>query len=199
MTSFLHDLRLRGTLEAIREQGARTILDLGCGEGDLLLRIVTDHCVRRIVAVDKSGDALARLKSRYVSSRPSPACQLETRHDSIANLGAELSGFDCAVMVEVVEHMDKGELEGAELAVFSTLRPASVIVTTPNAEFNELLGVPAHRFRHPDHRFEWTRAQMQDWARSVAMSYGYGMCTRPLAGSHPRLGGPSQMAIFTRV
>ncbi len=198
MTSFLHDLRLRGTLEAIREQQASTILDLGCGDGDLLMRLAADRGVQRIVAVDKTGDVLARLKSRYARAGNTVASRLEVRQESIARLGVELAGFDCAVLVEVVEHMDRHELRAAETAVFATLRPARVIVTTPNAEFNLLLGVPPHRFRHPDHRFEWTRIEMQDWARSVAQRFGYGLATRDLAGRHPRFGGPSQMAIFTR-
>lgn len=198
MTSFLHDLRLRGTLEAIGEQAACSILDLGCGDGDLLLRLAADPLVQRIVAVDKSGDVLARLKSRHARSPGAASCQLEVRQESIVRLGADLAGFDCAVLVEVIEHMDQHELRAAEQVVFATLRPVRVIVTTPNAEFNELLGVPAHRFRHPDHRFEWTRAQLQDWAQAVARRHAYAVSTRDLAGSHPRFGGPSQMAIFTR-
>ena len=73
-----------------------------------------------------------------------------------------------------------------------------MVLTTPNAEFNPLLGVPAHRRRHRDHRFEWTRAQFRDWCARAVRGKGYDFETTDIAGAHPELGGASQMAVFTR-
>ena len=51
--------------------------------------------------------------------------------------------------------------------MFGSAQPKTVVVTTPNAEYNpvweSLTGL-----RHPDHRFEWTRAQFAAWAEAVA-------------------------------
>ena len=84
------------------------------------------------------------------------------------------------------------------LAVFRAMRPATVVITTPNADFNALLGVPGHRLRRPDHRFEWGRARFRCWAEGVARRNGYAVACRDLAGAHPLHGGASQMALFER-
>ena len=121
--------------------------------------------------------------------------QRET-YASLLDLPSRLCGFDCAVLVETIEHLDAERLGALERSVFGFLRPATVVVTTPNAEFNTLLGVPAHRFRHPDHRFEWDRARFRRWAGSVAERRGYLVRCSDIAGHHPQLGGASQMAVF---
>jgi hypothetical protein len=100
------------------------------------------------------------------------------------------------VLVETIEHLDAERLGAFENSVLGRLRPDAVVVTTPNAEYNALLGVPAHRFRHPDHRFEWDRARFRGWADGVARRQGYRVGCTDIAGRHPRLGGASQMAVF---
>ena len=53
--------------------------------------------------------------------------------------------------------------------MFGAARPGAVIVTTPNAEYNvRLRDAPGRAMRHPDHRFEWTRAEFAAWADGVA-------------------------------
>ncbi|WP_287188615.1 hypothetical protein [Rhodovulum sp.] len=107
-----------------------------------------------------------------------------------------LAGSECAVLIEMIEHIDPGHRSRLEHAVFGQMRPRTVIITTPNAEFNSLLGVPPHRFRHPDHRFEWPRARFRSWGRRVAAAWRYYVRFRDIAGAHPDLGGASQMAVF---
>jgi hypothetical protein len=109
-----------------------------------------------------------------------------------------LAGFDCALLVETIEHVAPDRLSRLERALFTTLRPGRVVITTPNAEFNPLLGVPPGRFRHPDHRFEWDRARFRRWGRRAARTAGYDVAFRDIAGRHPELGGASQMAVFRR-
>jgi hypothetical protein len=117
-------------------------------------------------------------------------------HRSMTKNGAALMGFDCAVLIETIEHIDPERLSCLERAVFAEMRPANVVVTTPNAEFNPLLGVPSHRFRHPDHRFKWDRARFRRWARGLAARNGYRVDCQDIAGLHGALGGASQMAVF---
>jgi len=159
MTRPLHHDRLEAVLAAVRESGARRVADLGCGGGDLLVRLAAEPGIAQLTGVDVSHDALARLRARLAAAAPRVPVDLVAA--SLTDAGAALGAVDCAVLVEVIEHLPPGRLSALERAVFDRLAPATVIVTTPNAEFNPLLGVPAHRFRHRDHRFEWTRTQFR--------------------------------------
>ncbi len=198
MTSWLHEQRLEAVQQAIRKSGARTVLDLGCGDGDLLVRLSQEAGIARLVGVDLSREALARLRTRIDALTPPAIAGIDLLHGSLLQAGTALAGFDCAVLVETMEHIAPGEIAGLERAVFMQMHPGTVIVTTPNSEFNPLLGVPPHRFRHPDHRFEWDRARFRRWAAHVAARYGYEYRCEDIAGRHPSLGGASQMAVFTR-
>lgn len=196
MTNWLHEQRLEATRDAVRQSGATTILDLGCGDGDLLTRLAAEPHVERIVGVDLCRHALARLRERLETLHAAPGAEIQLIHGSIME-SATLTGYDCAVLVETIEHIDPERLSSLEEAVFGRMRPRTVIVTTPNAEFNSLLGVPPHRFRHPDHRFEWDRPRFQRWALGVAARGGYRVVCQDIAGCHPQLGGASQMAVFS--
>jgi 3' terminal RNA ribose 2'-O-methyltransferase Hen1 len=196
MTTWLHEQRLADACEAVRQCGARSVIDLGCGDGDLLLRLAVEPRIERIVGVDICADSLKRLRAR-LEALDGIKARVELVHGSMTENGAAFTGFDCAVLLETIEHIDPDRLSLLERAVFAGMRPATVVITTPNAEFNSLLGVPSHRFRHPGHRFEWDRPKFQRWARGVAGRHGYKVECRDSAGRHPTLGGASQMAVFT--
>jgi len=197
VTSWLHQQRLDAALAVVRATGAASVLDLGCGDGDLLLRLAAEGGIARLVGIDICPDALERLRRRLVDL-PQPHADVDLRCASMTDGDATLAGFDCAVLIETIEHIDPGRLSQLERAVFGVMRPGVVVVTTPNAEFNPLLGVPARRFRHPGHRFEWRRHQFRDWGHRVAAAWGYASTFRDIGGLHPDLGGASQMAVLHR-
>jgi 3' terminal RNA ribose 2'-O-methyltransferase Hen1 len=110
-----------------------------------------------------------------------------------------IRGFDAATVVEVIEHLDAARLSAFERVVFEFARPASAVITTPNAEYNSLfLTLPAGQFRHRDHRFEWTRAQFESWGRSIASRFGYAVRFEPIGSQDAQRGAPTQMGIFSR-
>ena len=52
--------------------------------------------------------------------------------------------------------------------------------------------------RHPDHRFEWSRAEFRAWAEAAAARYGYTVDYAEAGAPDPHLGPPTQIARFRR-
>jgi 3' terminal RNA ribose 2'-O-methyltransferase Hen1 len=140
--------------------------------------------------------AADRLRLDEMSERQRARVQL--RHASLTYRDAALSGFDAAAVVEVIEHLDPARLASFERVLFEFAKPATVIVTTPNVEYNvRFETLPAGRFRHRDHRFEWTRAEFAAWANRVAERFGYAVRSGPVGPEDPEVGPATQMAVFT--
>jgi 3' terminal RNA ribose 2'-O-methyltransferase Hen1 len=200
-TISLHNRRLDAVFEVLKASGASRVLDLGCGEGKLLGRLLADRQFTEIVGVDVSSRGLDQAESRLKLDRLAPAQRERVRllHGSLMYRDARLAGFDAAAVVEVVEHLDPPRLRAFERVLFEAARPATVVLTTPNAEYNvKWSSLPAGRFRHQDHRFEWTRQEFQDWASGVGARFGYAPRVLPIGDDDPQVGPPSQMVAFTR-
>ena len=154
-------------LAALRDMGAAKVLDLGCGEGRLISGLLEEPSIRSITGLDVSHRALetARKRLRLEKLPTQQRDRVTLLHGSLTYTDRRLSGHDAAVAMEVIEHIDSSRLNAFEEAVFGTAKPDTVIITTPNAEYNVLFdGLPAGAFRHKDHRFEWTRGEFQDWS-----------------------------------
>jgi small RNA 2'-O-methyltransferase len=194
----LHEARLDAVVRAIVESGARTVLDLGCGAGALLRRLALEPRLTRIVGVDTSLSALRTAERSLAALAPGGDSRIVLQHGSFETPDEHLRGFDAAAMVETIEHVDPAHLSRVERAVFAELRPALVVLTTPNREYNVHYGLAAGELRHPDHRFEWDRAKFAAWSSGVAARHGYRASHEPIGPSDPLLGSPTQMAVFTR-
>ncbi|WP_280400403.1 3' terminal RNA ribose 2'-O-methyltransferase Hen1 [Nocardia carnea] len=193
--------RRAAVVAALRETGATRVLDLGCGEGALLRELLGDRSFQEIVGVDVSTRALSIARRRLRLDRLPAAVthRLTLRQGSLTYTDNALRGFDAAVLMEVIEHIDPPRLPAVEYVVFGAAAPRSVLVTTPNAEYNVRYdGLPAGKFRHGDHRFEWSRAEFGAWARRIAGHYGYRVQFAPIGGADPEVGPPTQLAVFTR-
>ncbi|MFE6976252.1 3' terminal RNA ribose 2'-O-methyltransferase Hen1 [Streptomyces sp. NPDC057682] len=187
-------------LAALTAAGASRVLDLGCGQGQLVQALLKDPRYTEIVGVDVSMRALTiasrRLRLERMGERQ--ASRVTLRQGSLAYTDKRLAGYDAAVLSEVVEHVDLPRLPALEYAVFGAARPRTVLVTTPNVEYNvRWETLPAGHTRHGDHRFEWTRAEFRAWAERVAGRYGYGVEFVPVGDDDPEVGPPTQMAVFT--
>lgn len=197
----LADQRLGAVLAALRAGGAKRVLDLGCGEGRLLTALVKDHSFTEIVGVDVSARSLSIAARRLRLDRANERQQERLRlvQGSLTYRDDRLAGFDSAVLMEVIEHLEPGRLPAFERAVFEFAHPQSVVVTTPNAEYNvRFETLPAGQFRHRDHRFEWARAEFAAWAGSAADRFGYEVRFVPVGPEDPAVGAPTQMAVFSR-
>ena len=192
--------RRDAVLAALKDVGAKRVLDLGCGDGALLRVLLHEHFFTEIVGVDVSARALqyAARKLRLDRQPELVARRITLKQGSLTYTDAALKGYDAAVLMEVIEHVDPPRLRALEHAVFHAARPAAVIVTTPNAEYNVLYEtLEAGRMRHRDHRFEWSRAQFADWAQRVGATHGYAVEYRPVGEIDPDHGASTQMAVFT--
>lgn len=197
----LNEQRLATVLGALRASGATSVVDLGCGEGRLLRLLLDDRQFTRIVGMDVSYRALDMAMDRLKLDRlpPMQRQRIELVHGSLMYRDQRLGGFDAAAVVEVIEHLDPPRLAAFERVAFEFARPGTVVITTPNAEYNvRWETLPAGRFRHRDHRFEWTRAQFQDWAGRIADRFSYAVRFAPVGPVDPEVGSPTQMGIFTR-
>jgi 3' terminal RNA ribose 2'-O-methyltransferase Hen1 len=197
----LPDLRVAAVLRELKAAGARRVLDLGCGDGRLLAALLGDPQFEEIVGVDASAAALDRAARRLRTDEMAPRQKERIRLllGALTYADRRLHGYDAAVLAEVVEHVDPGRLGALEQAVFGAAAPPVVLVTTPNAEYNPRYpGLAPGALRHPDHRFEWTRAQFRAWAQAVAGRYGYVVRFEPVGDEDPGLGPPTQLAVLAR-
>ncbi|MFF3488009.1 3' terminal RNA ribose 2'-O-methyltransferase Hen1 [Streptomyces sp. NPDC002701] len=193
-------LRRDAVVAALRDAGATRVLDLGCGQGQLVQALLKDTRFTEIVGMDVSMRALTvaarRLKLDRMGERQAERVRLV--QGSLTYTDKRLKGYDAAVLSEVVEHLDLPRLPALEYAVFGSARPRTVIVTTPNVEYNvRWETLPAGHVRHGDHRFEWTREEFRTWAGTVAERHGYGVEFAPVGPDDPEVGPPTQMAVFT--
>ncbi|WP_432011765.1 3' terminal RNA ribose 2'-O-methyltransferase Hen1 [Streptomyces cucumeris] len=191
--------RREAILEALRGTESARVLDLGCGQGQLLAALLKDVRFTEIVGVDVSMRALnetaRRLRLDRMSERQS--ARLKLMQGSLAYTDSRLRGYDAAVLCEVIEHVDPPRLPALEYAVFGAARPRAVVLTTPNVEYNvRWETLPAGKTRHPDHRFEWSREEFRGWARQVAERHGYTVEFRPVGPDDPEVGPPTQLALF---
>ena len=197
----LNEQRLGSVLAALKASGAARVLDLGCGEGRLLQALLKEKQFAEIVGMDVSHRALAIAHERLHYDRLPPVQKERLRllHGSLIYRDQRLAGFEAAAVVEVIEHLDAPRLAAFERVLFECAKPKTIVITTPNREYNvKWETLPAGTFRHRDHRFEWTRAEFQEWANRVAARFGYNVRFLPVGSEDSTVGSPTQMAVFTR-
>jgi 3' terminal RNA ribose 2'-O-methyltransferase Hen1 len=197
----LNDQRLGAVTAALKSSGAKRVLDLGCGEGKLLAALVKDPQFERIVGLDISIRSLERAAKRlHLDQHEKLRDRVTLLHGALTYRDDRLRSFDAATLVEVIEHLDPPRLRSLERVVFEHARPRHVIITTPNREYNvRFSSLPAGAFRHRDHRFEWTRAEFQEWANRIAQTFGYTVTFVPIGGVDDEVGAPTQMGVFNLV
>ncbi|WKN41261.1 3' terminal RNA ribose 2'-O-methyltransferase Hen1 [Tunicatimonas pelagia] len=195
----LHQQRLSLVLEQLKKSKAETVIDLGCGEGKLLRMLLKEKQFSKIAGMDVSYHELTKAKDRlhWEEMAPKQKDRIELFQGALTYKDKRLGGFDAAAIVEVIEHLDENRLQSFERVIFKHAKPKTVVVTTPNAEYNALFeNMEAGTMRHTDHRFEWTRKEFEDWANRIAEKNNYKVEFLPIGQEEEKVGAPSQMGIF---
>jgi 3' terminal RNA ribose 2'-O-methyltransferase Hen1 len=197
----LAEQRIGAILSVLRAADAHSVLDLGCGSGKLLAALWKDAAFQKVAGSDVSIGALEAAERRLHVDQMSGR-QLERLtlfQSALTYRDRRFEGYDAAVLMEVIEHLDPERLPALQHALFGTARPRSVLVTTPNVEYNvRFETLPPGSMRHRDHRFEWTRGEFEAWGARVAADNDYRVRYLPVGTLDPEVGAPTQMAVFER-
>ncbi len=200
MRKGLHLQRLEKARDALVRSGAERLLDLGCGEGKLIRLLLKEKQFKHMLGMDVSYRELVKAKERlhWEEMSPKQRERVDLIQGSLTYRDGRLAGFDAAAVVEVIEHLDPSRLQAFERVLFDFAKPKTVVLTTPNAEYNAVYDtLSAGAFRHSDHRFEWGRAEFKAWCLGIGERYGYSFEIEPVGDLHEEFGGPSQMVVFT--
>lgn len=195
----LNKQRMLTVVDTLKENNLKTVIDLGCGEGTLLRYLIKDAFFDKITGVDVSYRALGIAKERIEKLRlaRNQWDKIQLFQSALTYQDKRFKGYDAVTLVEVIEHLDLPRLSSLSRVVFEFTHPKTVIVTTPNIEYNvKFETLPAGKLRHKDHRFEWTREEFQTWANQVAQKYGYTVQFQPIGENDIDVGAPTQMAVF---
>jgi len=198
----LNERRLDKVTQLVSALGVKTVVDLGCGEGRLLAELLGVKSLDRVVGMDVSLRSLEYASERLHLDRmpPRQRARIDLLHGSLLYRDDRLKGFDAATVIEVIEHLDPPRLAALERVLFEAARPTFIIVTTPNREYNvKFEGLPAGRFRHGDHRFEWTREEFRTWCTRQCERFRYDVEYHAVGDEDPALGPPTQLALFSAV
>ncbi len=197
----LWEQRIGAVLSALRAVDAKSVVDLGCGEGKLLKPLLQDKAFERLVGMDVSWRSLETAHRRlYMDQMPdAQRKRIDLIHGSLMYRDKRLEGFDAATVIEVIEHLDPPRLAAFQRVLFECAQPKAAIITTPNSEYNvKFPTLPHGQFRHKDHRFEWSRHEFSAWANGIAERFGYSVRFLPIGPEDSVVGAPTQMGVFTK-
>lgn len=195
----LNTRRLNAVKTAVIDSGAESVIDLGCGECRLTAMLLEEKQIKRVAAADVAIKVLEKGKQilRYDRMPPYKKNKLTLMQASLTYKDPRFSGYDAACIVEVIEHLDPLRLPAFERVVFEFAAPATVIVTTPNKEYNaQYEWLEEGTLRHGDHRFEWTREEFKTWTEHVCETFGYFVERSEIGDYDENCGAPTQMGVF---
>jgi 3' terminal RNA ribose 2'-O-methyltransferase Hen1 len=195
----LNDLRYEHILNYIKTLPQReTIVDLGAGEGRLSVQLGFLEGVKEILSIEPSNKSRIRAIERFQQVNTKEGyVEPQSLSGSLFYFDSRLQNKDVIVLCEVIEHIEEDRLPKIFDTILNDYCPKTLIVTTPNQEYNVLYEMD-DEMRHDDHRFEWTRPQFVQNVESWTEQTPYQVSIQGIGEEHEAYGHPTQMAIFRR-
>ncbi|WP_310831561.1 3' terminal RNA ribose 2'-O-methyltransferase Hen1 [Paenibacillus pedocola] len=196
----LNDLRYAAIAAAVEELYAKaTIVDFGSGEGKLSAKLSSVPGVREIKAVEPSAASQLRAMDRFAKLADKPGIIVpDPVTGSLFYFDESLRGKDVMILCEVIEHIDEYRLARVMENIFAEYAPKTLIVTTPNKDYNAVYEMEQEELRHGDHRFEWGRKAFSVWCARWTETFDYTAELTGIGEGSVEFGYPTQMAIFTK-
>ena len=188
----LNTMRYEAIVNQVKQLQHSIVIDMGAGEGKLTEQLAQIKTIDKLYAVDPSNAALMKMTKRFSDAEFSVTPTIQW-----GSLYYEEDNFrkaDVFILCEVIEHINEDRLPQLMHLITDTYAPKSIIITTPNAEYNRVYEL--QQMRHDDHRFEWTRAQFKAWCSKVSPQYE--LHFEGIGVEHPAYGTPTQMCVMTR-
>ena len=198
----LNTKRMEAVKNAVLKSGATSVIDLGCGECKLTSLLLREAQIKKITACDVSVRTLEKAAGRLHLERMQPYLKnkLSLIQGSLTYRDSRFEGYDCASVIEVIEHIEPARIQAFERCIFEFAAPGTVVLTTPNREYNvNYEKMKENQLRHGDHRFEWTREEFENWTKGICERFGYSCRIEGIGDVDEKYGTPTQMAVFTRV
>ena len=197
----LNSRRMEAVKNAVLASGATSVIDLGCGECRLTSLLLNEPQITKVTACDISVSVLEKAAQRLHLDRMQTfrKNKLTLMQASLTYRDKRFEGYDCACVIEVIEHIEPMRIPAFERAVFEFAAPRTVILTTPNREYNaNYENMPENTLRHGDHRFEWTREEFRQWTEHICEKFGYTCEISGIGDVDENLGTPTQMGVFRK-
>ena len=196
-TTALHEQRLDQVTSSLVASGVRSVLDVGCGSGALLQRLLQAQAFVALTGLEPSGLSLRQARERLADwLEPDGGAGVTVKRAGVETPDPAGHDHEAITLVEVLEHLEPGRLSRMEETLFGIYQPRLLLLTTPNSDYNPLYGLGPGEFRDPDHRFEWGRGRFRQWATGVARRNGYRVRIGGIGEPDEEFGHPSHFARF---
>ncbi|GAF20898.1 HEN1 C-terminal domain [Bacillus sp. JCM 19047] len=194
----LNDKRYETIIQKVSDLHQKaSVVDLGSGEGKLTVKLGYVKGIKELLAVEPSEMAMTRALRQFTKrTKELEFLQPTPLRSSLFYYDNRLQNKDVIILCEVIEHIEEFRLPKMMKMILSDYRPQTLFISTPNYEYNQLYNL-GEGYRHPDHRFEWTRDQFQTWCQAVNTGF-YNLEFTGIGEEHRQFGHPTQLCHFQR-